>query len=164
MWFFRINAEIRLFWKLCSCKSWKSSILESLASYYFYEKITWDTGFFLHWFFWRPPKPYLNGDRWLTAALVTGHLLLKNEHRERDRAGRARALFTVFKLPCSPSIAHINQNQSRIDTIVKDQKTKVLRGAFFLNYRWVWLCTKITLPYPLWKAFRTFSWLKPHFQ
>ncbi len=66
----------------------------------------------------------------MTAALVTGRMLLI-ERAERERALAARTL-TVFKLSFSRSLSHINQNQLRIDTMVKDRSScRAFRDFFF---------------------------------
>ena len=61
---------------------------------------------------------------------VTGHATERTS-RERERAPAARAPSNclALSLSLSPSLAHMNQNQLRIDTMVKDWKTEVSRGG-----------------------------------
>ena len=67
-------------------------------------------------------------ERWVR--WVWQGMLLK-ERAESERAPAARAPSNCLSLSLSlpPSLAHMNQNQLRIDTMVKDWKTKVSRGG-----------------------------------
>ncbi len=91
----------------------------------------------------------------MTAALVTGRMLLiERAEREREREPWPRVLSPSSNcLALSRSLRHINQNQLRIDTMVKDQSScRAFRDFYFIFFPELPLgvnCAKKLFPYVL---------------